>query len=345
MLDQSTLQAVVQRNCHISDARYAGQHTLCIFLLKMREYYRWESDRSYTESIPQQEMGDWLTAREALWDEVEEQPYAELAIGGVSFDPFDSDAINHQLLPHGLVYSAGYGQWNKPHFVLAELREQRDQQGFRIHLAGHELARDLVAPPAMTLGDTILIRRESLRRMLWERVEEWQWHGRGNKPAAIDSYDFDRDPVAALERMTDNETHSVMLHELGEAQVGRLIGPEWSQMLAGLPRSRAEMLARAVRDHWSDCLVTLPTLLREDNRASLHFYIANLKALRKELFPSLIDAYRQWREDGDHRGLVAVVQTGAAHWQRAVEAMLTEYRDAPNDYRERIEALTPSLTL
>jgi len=43
MHDLSTLQATVQRNCHISDARHAGQHSLCIFLLKMREYYRRES--------------------------------------------------------------------------------------------------------------------------------------------------------------------------------------------------------------------------------------------------------------------------------------------------------------
>lgn len=345
MLDQDSLRAAVQGNCHISDARYAGQHTLCIFLLKMREYYRWESGRSYTDAIPKQEIGNWLTEREALWDEVEERPYAELDIDGIAFDPFDNDAINQKLLPHGLVYSAGYGQWCKPHFVLAELREQREQEGFQVRLAGHELARDLVAPPAMTLDGTILIRRESLRRMLWERVEEWQWLGRGERPAAIDGYDFERDPVAALESMTDNETHSVTLHELGEARVSRILGQEWSEMLAGLPRSRAEMLARATRDHWADCLVTLPTLLSEGNDASLHFYIANLKAIRKELFPSLIVAYRDWCEQGDRRKLRAAIQTGAAHWEQAVESILAVYRDTPDDYQGRVEALGPGLTL
>ena len=30
----------VQRNCHIADARHAGDYTLCVYLLKMREFYR-----------------------------------------------------------------------------------------------------------------------------------------------------------------------------------------------------------------------------------------------------------------------------------------------------------------
>ncbi|HKJ07631.1 MAG TPA: hypothetical protein VKA76_00940, partial [Gammaproteobacteria bacterium] len=46
-----TLCAKVQKNCHISDARYAGDYTLCIYLLKMREYYRWEKGYSLDASL------------------------------------------------------------------------------------------------------------------------------------------------------------------------------------------------------------------------------------------------------------------------------------------------------
>ena len=38
------LAETVQRNCDISDARHAGEYGLCTFLLKMREYYRWENE-------------------------------------------------------------------------------------------------------------------------------------------------------------------------------------------------------------------------------------------------------------------------------------------------------------
>ena len=40
MYDIESLRTTVQHNCHISDARYAGHNALCIFLLKMREYFR-----------------------------------------------------------------------------------------------------------------------------------------------------------------------------------------------------------------------------------------------------------------------------------------------------------------
>ena len=72
-MDIQSLRTAVQHNCYISDARYAGHNALCIFLLKMREYFRWETGRGFDEHIPRTELADWLSAREALWDEVEEQ--------------------------------------------------------------------------------------------------------------------------------------------------------------------------------------------------------------------------------------------------------------------------------
>ena len=343
MIDADTIKSRVQHNCHISDARFGGQHTLCIFLLKMREYYRWESGRGFDETIPQAELGDWLTAREALWDDIEEQPFTPISIAGQDYDPFDSEAINRQLTPQGLVYSAGYGQWCKPHFMLAELLQQRDDEGVTIYHAGTELARDLVAPPAMTLGQTIMVRRESLQRMLWERIEEWQWRKSGIRPAAMLAYDFDADPMAALEQMTDHEMHTVTLHELGEARAAHILGPDWQAMVASLPRSRAEMLARGVRDHLADCLVTLPTLLAEGNHASLHFYIDNLKTIRRELFPALLTAYQQWCDQHDPQPIASVVTDSLDHWQQCADAMLASYLQSPEQCREAIEALEPTL--
>jgi hypothetical protein len=34
------LRDSVQRNCHLADAEHARDYSLCIYLLKMREYYR-----------------------------------------------------------------------------------------------------------------------------------------------------------------------------------------------------------------------------------------------------------------------------------------------------------------
>ena len=44
------LASVVQHNCDVSDARHAGDYGMCSFLLKMREYYRWEHQLSFSSA-------------------------------------------------------------------------------------------------------------------------------------------------------------------------------------------------------------------------------------------------------------------------------------------------------
>ena len=52
------LASAVQRNCDISDARHAGDYGLCTFLLKMREYFRWENELPFARTLPRDELGD-----------------------------------------------------------------------------------------------------------------------------------------------------------------------------------------------------------------------------------------------------------------------------------------------
>ena len=56
----------VQHNCHISDARHGSDYGLCTYLLKMREYFRWESGADFGSVLDKQRLGDWLTEREGL---------------------------------------------------------------------------------------------------------------------------------------------------------------------------------------------------------------------------------------------------------------------------------------
>ena len=87
----------VQLNCHISDARHAGNYTLCVYLLKMREFYRWEHQHLFSEKLSSDDIGNWLSKREALWDEIENEDYQLLQIASAEHDPFDSPAINQKL--------------------------------------------------------------------------------------------------------------------------------------------------------------------------------------------------------------------------------------------------------
>ncbi len=336
------LQSVVQHNCHIADARFASDYTLCVYLLKMREYYRWEKGLPYGASISSEEVGDWLTERENFWETLEDAEFEPVEIDGQRFDAFESDAINAALRDDDLVYSAGYGNGSRPLFMLARLEQRLDHDGKPVFVTGREYARDLTAPPAMSLDGKMYIRQESLRRMLWERYEEWRWSRPDNAMArALACYDFDGDLDAALDEMTRNETETLILHEAGEIQAGRLLGSAWEEMLASFPRSRLELMARAVRDHLADALSTLPALLDKDRPASLHFYFGNLSGMRKHIYPALLKAYAHWVECGDPGQLRQQIEAGRQHWLQVAGELVqlhdTRVRTAWTDMETLIE--------
>jgi hypothetical protein len=312
------LIAAVQRNCDIADARHARDATLCTYLLQMRERYCWECNLPLAAQPPREDLSRWLTAREAAWVALEDAAFEPLPLGERSFDPFDAGALNETLLAHGRVYGAGYGRFQRPHFFIADLESCDTRDGIRVLIAGREHARDLAAPPAALQGDTIFLRRDALRRWLWDKVDLWRMkRSDGALSRAMTIWGLQEgDDVDGFERMVAAETESVLLHELGEARAGGLLGGRWEDMLAGLAERRAELLARAVRDNLADCLSTLPALLERDASASLHFYFSQFDGLRRELFPGLASAYREWHEAGRSTALHDTIGRGTAHWAR-----------------------------
>jgi Family of unknown function (DUF6866) N-terminal domain/Family of unknown function (DUF6866) C-terminal domain len=317
------LASVVQRNCDISDARHAGDYGLCTFLLKMREYFRWENELPFASALPKDELGDWLKAREQAWDGIESDAFAPLPLARGELDPFDAEGANRELLPQGCVYSAGYGRWHKPVFFLGRLLRVEERAGTTIRISSCEYARELAAPPAMLQGRTIFVRQESVRRYLWEKIEEYQWRKQGSAMArALAAYDFAADPERALQRMADNEMETMILHELGEAMAGELLGEAWGAMALQLSRTRGEPIARAVRDLLADCLSTLPGLLERSNLPALHFYFATFDAPRRELFPQALDAYEHFAGGGTPDRLWGVVREGKERWLECARGLL-----------------------
>lgn len=339
------LRAAVQANCHVTDARHARSMTLCTYLLEMRELYRWERGAALGSSLPRAEVGAWIAEREALWETLEGADYQPLPLDGGEVDPYDIDAVNRALAPCGLVYGAGIGRFGKPQFFLGVLEREESRDGMRVLVAGRELARDLSAAPAAMRDETVSIRLESLLRILWERVEAWtQKRREGALKAALDAYGYEFGNAAAIERMAAAEVETLILHELGERAAGRVLGGDWETMLAGLSRRRAEIFARAVRDHLADCLVTLPTLLDRGTPAPIHFWFANLDGMRRELFPRALRAYEAWRNGDQGRELRAAIATGAPHWQRVAAQVLELHASGSNRAEEAIEALSSAGT-
>lgn len=337
--DHENLTQLVQRNCHISDAKYAGNYTLCIYLLKMREYYRWETAQPFSNTLSTDDIGDWLTNRENLWQELENEDYSPVKANNRCYDPFDSTGINKELLKQGLVYSGGIGHKAKPHFFLAKLERQKKLNGYQILISSEEYARDLTSPPAMSQGKTIYIRRESFKRMIWEKIETWQWNKPENAMArAMKCYDFTADLEASLEAMTNNELESAVLHEIGEIKAGELL-KNWGNMMSDITSTQAEIMARSVRDHLADAISTLPSLLQQENEASIHFYFANLTNMRKHIFPSLQSAYQQWIASHNISELENTVNKSKSHWLNIATEMLSLHDTHQEQCSSHIEAL------
>jgi hypothetical protein len=241
------------------------------------------------------------------------------------------------------VYGAGVGRFGKPQFFLAELEREEWRDGVRVLIAGREHARDLAPAPAALRADTIYVRTDALRRLLWQRATLWaQRRSGGAFKCALDACGFADDPMSALERMVEAETETLILHELGERAAGVSLSPEWERMLGGFVERRAELFARAVRDHLADCTVTLPALMARGASESIHLWFAGLDGLRRELFPRAIGAYELWLRGNDGGALAAVAQAGAVHWQRVCDQVLALAGSGGSDAERAIGALGAS---
>ncbi len=323
--DAGRLIAAVQRNCHIADARHAREMTLCTYLLEMREFYRWETGIPLGDPLARPEVGAWLCAREELWETLVDDSFGAVPIAGTDHEPFAVADINARLVPHGLVYGAGIGRFGKPHFFLGRLERAEESDGLTVLVCECEYARDLTTMPAALQGGTVIVRREALRQWLWEKAEAWTMKQTpGALALALAAHGHAHDPHAALERMADAETETLILHERGEHAAGRLLGTIWEDRLACSARRRAEILMRAVRDNLADCLVTLPALIERQAWPSLWFWFANFDGMRRELFPALAAFdYAKLGAGGAASAELAVLAAhGAEHFERVARRLL-----------------------
>ncbi len=316
----AALIGAVQTNCHIADARHAQDLSLCTFLLQMREFHRWERGLPLDAPLVRAEVGAWISRREALWAKLEERDFVEVPLPGSTraFAPFDVEALNAALEPAGWVYGAGWAGAQRPAFFVAELQELRriEAEGLVVQVCGREWARGLFAPPAALSGDTIVLRRESMARWLWEKFEVFGLkRADGPFKAVARAYDLERDFLAGLPRMLDEQAETLILHEIGEHRAGRRLGPAWGEIRLALDERRSELLLRAVRDHLADLGTTLPALLERADAVSLHFWFAGYDGLRKQLFPGLADAYRAWCEGDGGAALRQACAAGECHFE------------------------------
>jgi hypothetical protein len=107
----------------------------------------------------------------------------------------------------------------------------------------------------------------------------------------------------------------------------------WREVIATFPHTPVELLARTAKDMLADTNEhgRLRHITRQERTASLALYVAFLDGLRKELFPELGEAFRQFAKTGNWR-LVEEARTSgyatARHHAQLIARIFREGREA-----------------
>jgi hypothetical protein len=316
----------VRRNCDISDARHGGVFSICGLALRLRDLYKWEKGLAPWEEGDPGEVLDWIGAREAYWETLAGAEYALLSIGGRRLEPFDSESVNSILAPHRVYYGAGYAAGLKPTFFLAMIDDEREVGGCPVYVLGREVARDLLTLPALSQNCTILLRRESACRILWDHIAYAAPSARRALDAAMDACGLcDHGPAAlrrGLRRLLAVQESIHLHHELGEIREKDFRRDVWQEIIAAFPRTRVELLARHVKDLLADTNAygTLRHICRTQDTAGLALYVALSDQVARALFPELPDCLEEVLHNGNWAAVAQAVDAGhAAAKQRAAE--------------------------
>jgi len=302
MVELDAITGQILRNCLISDSHHAGFYSICGLALRLRDLFKWEKGLDPWIEKDSSEVLKWIEEKEEKWEKLAEKDLDTITINGSKYDPFDTGGINTVLEPHGLFYGAGYAHSLKPTFFLAVLEAKNEIEGHGVYILGRELARDLFTAPALSQDDCILVRKESAKLFLWDKMFYINKSGRQALGFALEEYGLkEQNPTALhanLTRISAAETETYIYHELGEIKETVFDRDIWREIIAAYPRTPVELLVRTVKDLLADTneYGTLRYIMREGRAGSLGFYVAFLEGLTKKLFPEIVEAFREFTQ-------------------------------------------------
>jgi hypothetical protein len=197
----------------------------------------------------------WIEAQENAWDALEGSGWAELGLNGAKFDPLEVEEINRQLLPQGLAYGAGFSRGLVPTCFLGELAELRQAGEITILVLGTELARDLEGAPALSQGNLIYARRQTMAYYLWDHLADPSQQNNRFLKIALPSFglpyrkllqqpDTYRD---RLEQLLEVFLAGSIRHEIGEI-LETTLRPATKVILEHYAGTKAELFARGLKD-------------------------------------------------------------------------------------------------
>jgi len=290
-------------NCHVSDGKYGGVFSLCGFLLRMRDYFKWEKNLDPWDEPDYADLLSWVESREKLWEKTAVKEFKPLVLGDKSFDPFDVDELNLRIAPAGLFYGAGYATGMKPTFFLATAPTFKTINKMHVHILDKELARDLFTSPAMRQGNHIIVRPWTMAALLWDLILE-------KKPSTLEAlkyslaqYDLDLDKLQdlpqglsnALWKISMEQSETWIYHELGEAFQQEFNLEIWQEIIASHANTIVEKAARVVKDLLADTHEQglLAHIIEHRKKSSLGLYLCFASPILKGFFPEIIRSFKR----------------------------------------------------
>jgi len=322
----------VQHNCDVSDAGYGGVFSLCGFLLRLRDLYKWKHDIPPWEEPEPADLMEWVSLREELWESLVDAELRDLTLNGRTYHPFDAKGVNEELRPLGLIYGGGYVYGMKPSFFLGELAESRSMGELRIDLVERELIRDLYTTPAMRQGRQIFARRSAMVGFLWDRVLEMRPSARDALVFALEEYGVDADALRAspktlgkeLTRVAASELETWIHHEVGEVLEDAFPGRVWHEIVSTYSNSPIEVFARVVKDLAADTHPRglLGYIVENRRRASLGFYWVFTSAFTRHFLPELKEGFREFLRTGEWGPVEGVRLAGREKARRSARLLV-----------------------
>jgi hypothetical protein len=331
-IDVAKLTREIQGNCDVADVNSGGLYSLCGFLLRLRDLYKWAHGLTPWQEPEPASLLEWVEARETLWEGIATDAFAPLTVGDATFEPFDIEAINARLQPLGLVYGAGYVGGMKPSFFLAELRESRRLGELQVDIVERELARDLFMTPAMRQGNRIFARRSAMLFFLWDQVLEMRPSTKNALLYAFQHHGLDAEAIRRspaelgpeLYRVAEAELETWIYHEIGEVHESAFDGHLWHEIVATYASSPVEIFARVVKDLLADTHARglLGHIVEKRLKASLGFYISFMRSFTRLVFPEIRKAFDEFRSTNDWSTIEEARQRGHAKAQGHARALI-----------------------
>lgn len=328
MIDVDDIARQVRENCDISDARHAGSDSICTLALRLRDLYKWEHGMLPWQEADATRVLEWIDAREQRWESLLDREFQPIRVAGTAYDPFDTAGINARLRTAGLFYGGGYAHGLKPTFLLAHIARQEVVRGHPVWFLEREVARDLLTLPAFRQEDAVVLRQESGRMYLWDRMT---YLGKSGRPAlhfALKALGMDRSTEARhhfnFDRIFAVVSRAFVDHEIGEICDPVFPRDIWRRILAAYPHTPVELAARALKDLLADTgpQGTLQRIVETRDSAALGFFTAFFDGLRREFFPELRAAFARFVDRQDWQIIRESVDTGFQNARRKAERMM-----------------------